>query len=354
MAVLSAMCDLDLVPYDLVVDPPLRTADGTIDTRSGYLVYLGGGVGDAAPLSGWTESERACRRALETAADTVATEGPAAALDELDPQATPAARHGLSLAIADRRAREAGEALYHALGGSHRETVPVNATIGLHDPDTTVERAREAVAAGVETVKLKLAGEAIDEEIERIRAVRAALGPGVTLRGDANGAWSFAQAHRVYAALEPSTLQYIEQPLPAADLAGHARLRGPDRVGVALDESCREHALSTILAAGAADAVVLKPMAIGGPMRARVLATRAEAAGCTAVLTTTIDGVVARTAAVHVAASLHTVTACGLATGDRLATDQGPDPTSVVDGAITVPQRPGHGVTEIDDRYVPA
>lgn len=345
---------MKIVPYNLTLDPPLRTADGTIDARSGYLVYLDGGIGDAAPLPGWTESDRACRRALETAADRLAADGPRAAMDELDPQATPAARHGLALAIADRRAQAAAEPLYHALGGTHRETVPVNATIGLCDTDTTVERAHSAVAAGMQTVKLKLDGEAIDKEISRIRAVRAALDPAVRLRGDANGAWSFAQAERVYAALEPSTLEYIEQPLPAADLTGHARLRGPDRVGVALDESCRDLALSTILAADAADVIVLKPMAIGGPMRTRALAMRAHNAGCTPVITTTIDGVVARTGAVHIAASLPTMTAHGLATADRLATDQGPDPARVTDGAIAVPQQPGHGVTQIDDRYTPA
>ncbi|MFP4217707.1 MAG: mandelate racemase/muconate lactonizing enzyme family protein [Salinarchaeum sp.] len=344
---------MEIVPYDLTLDPPLRTADGTINARSGYLVYLDGGVGDAAPLPGWTESDRACRRALETTANRLAADGPAAALDELDSQATPAARHGLALAIADRRAQVAVKPLYRALGGSHRETVPVNATIGICDTDTTIKRARSAVAAGVQTVKLKLNGEAIDDEIDRIRAVRTALDPPVRLRGDANGAWSFTQAERVYAALEPATLEYIEQPLPAADLSGHARLRGPDRVGVALDESCRDHALSTILAADTADVVILKPMAVGGPMRARALATRAHAAGCTPVITTTIDGVVARTGAVHVAASLPESTAHGLATADRLVTDQGPDPAPVTDGAIAVPQQPGHGVTQIDDRYTP-
>ena len=43
---------MEIVPYNLALDPPLRTADGTIDARSGYLVYLDGGVGDAAPLPG--------------------------------------------------------------------------------------------------------------------------------------------------------------------------------------------------------------------------------------------------------------------------------------------------------------
>ena len=60
-------------------------------------------------------------------------------------------------------------------------------------------------------------------------------------------------------------------------------------------------------------------------------------------MTTTIDGVVARLAALHVAAAVPDIGACGLATGDRLARDLAPDPTRVADGEMTVPQTDGLG-----------
>jgi len=56
------------------------------------------------------------------------------------------------------------------------------------------------------------------------------------------------------------------------------------------------------------------------------------------VVTTTVDGVVARTAAVHVAAAIPDVAPCGLATAELLAEDLGPDPAPVDDGRISVPQ----------------
>jgi len=86
-------------------------------------------------------------------------------------------------------------------------------------------------------------------------------------------------------------------------------------------------------------------MALGGVDRARDAAVRARGAGATPVVTTTVDAVVARTAAVHLAASLAPVAPCGLATGDRLERDLTADPAPVSDGAIRVPQLPGIGPT---------
>jgi L-alanine-DL-glutamate epimerase-like enolase superfamily enzyme len=69
------------------------------------------------------------------------------------------------------------------------------------------------------------------------------------------------------------------------------------------------------------------------------------------VVTTTIDGAVARTAAVHCAATIPSVFACGLATADRLAEDVGPDPAPVEDGSIRVPQSPGLADEDTRDRW---
>jgi L-alanine-DL-glutamate epimerase-like enolase superfamily enzyme len=99
-----------------------------------------------------------------------------------------------------------------------------------------------------------------------------------------------------------------------------------------------------VLDADAADVVVLKPMVLGGPDLAREAATRACEAGVEPVVSTTIDTVVARTGAVHLAASIPDVGACGLATASMLRSDLAPDPATVEDGTITVPQDPGLGL----------
>ncbi|TKX82135.1 mandelate racemase/muconate lactonizing enzyme family protein [Halorubrum sp. SD626R] len=358
-----------LRPFAVGLTRPLGTARGDIAEREGFLVGVGSedrvdgdgvsapGLGEAAPLPGWTESLSACESALRA----VRTDDGALlpdALDRLDPVETPAARHGLALALADATAREADRSLASHLAAERglptpTDAVPVNATVGDGDPETTAAAVERAVDEGFDCVKVKVGARSLAADVERLRAVREAVGDGVALRADANGAWDRATARDALDRLASLDLAYVEQPLPADDLDGAAALRGDrgDRDGddegtdsavpIALDETLASHGLDAVLDAGAADVVVLKPMALGGPDRALATAARARAAGVEPVITTTIDAVVARTAAVHVAAAVPDVAPCGLATASLLADDLAPDPCPVAGGEVPVPNGPG-------------
>lgn len=322
--------------FSLALANPLDTARGRIDAREGALVRVGGdgprGVGETTPLPGWTEGLDEALAALASADEAT----PLAALD-----ATPAARHGLATARLDAAARERGQSLAERLAdGSPADAVPVNATVGDASPDETAARAREAVAAGFDCLKVKVGARSVAADAERLRAVREAA-PDATLRADANGAWDETEATEALDAFAAVDLAYVEQPLAGADLAGHRRLRETTETPLALDESLAEYGLSELLAADAADLLVLKPMALGGPDRTVAAARRAREAGLDAVVTTTIDAVVARTAAVHAAAAIPDVPACGLATGAMLAEDLYPDPAPIENGAVRIPDGSG-------------
>lgn len=349
--------------FSLPLSDPLGTARGTISEREGFVVRLVAdrtvGVGEAAPLPGWTESLDACEAALERAVSE-RDDGTPVETTLQGLAGTPAARHALASALLDARARAAGTPLYRPLAreyGGERpgpvRTVPANATVGDGSPPATATAATDAVDAGYGTVKLKVGARSVEADIERVAAVRERC-PSVTLRADANGAWDRESAERALTALAEHDVAYVEQPLPAdatrdanghrRDLVGHAALR-EGAVGIALDESLAAGDTDSItesLDAGAADVLVLKPMALGGPDRAREAATAARQAGVTPVVTTTIDGALARATAVHVAASIPDVPACGLATGGRLGADLlDDDPASVGDGSVRVPDGPG-------------
>jgi len=347
------MTDASVRPFSLPLRSPLATARGTIDRREGFLLRVEDGdhvgVGEATPLPGWTESREACRRALDAACEALRADGLETEFDEVDSELGdaelgPAARHAVTLACADLAARRADRPLYRELGGTRRvESVPVNATVGDADAGETALAAESAADAGFDCVKVKVGSRSVSADVERLRAVREVVGLDVELRADANGAWSRSQAREAFDALVDLDVRYVEQPLPADDLAGHADLRG-EPVGVALDESLAAHGVADVLAAGAADALVLKPMALGGVTVAHDGVVRAEQAGVTPVVTTTIDAVVARTAAVHVAATVDDPVAMGLATADRLAEDLAPDPAPVADGRVVVQRAKGNGV----------
>lgn len=324
--------------FSLPLRRPLSTAHGEITDRTGFLVSVDAptpGVGEATPLPGWTESLDDCRAALESA--DLAGTSDLTALDALPP----AARHGVALALLDARARGEGLPLYRSLGASDRvESVPVNATVGDDGPEATADAVADAVAEGFQAVKIKVGVRSVEADLDRVAAVRAAC-PDVELRLDANGGWSATEADQAFDELAVHDVAYVEQPLSAESLEDHADLRGRG-VGVALDEGLYEHGLDAVLSAGVADALVVKPMAMGGPDVALETAVLARGAGIDPVVTTTVDGAFARAAAVHVAAAIPDVGPCGLATGTLLQSDLIPDPAPITDGAAAVPQKEGN------------
>jgi o-succinylbenzoate synthase len=343
--------------FALDLTEPLATARGTIDRREGFLVTVAvdgtRGVGEATPLPGWTESLADCRDALDRAPDDVR-----AALDEVDPATTPAARHGLESALLDARGRARDVPAYRLLAGSGAPTgasgadspsdrvdrVPVNATLGDADVAPLVEAAETAVDAGFDCLKIKVGAESLERDVERLQAVRDAVAEDVALRADANASWDRSTAERAVDAFAGIGCSLLEQPLAVDELDAHATLRGRG-VRIALDEGALHYSPAAIAAADAADAIVCKPMALGGPVRASEVAGRARERGLTPIVSTTLDAAVGRAAAVHVAAAVPDVEHCGLATAGRLQSDVAPDPAPIEDGAARVPQEPGLGVT---------
>ena len=326
-----------LEPFELSLSTPLETAAGRIDDRRGFLLRVsdgeGEGIGEATPLPGWTESETRCRAALQ-AIETVDDD----VLADLDASA---ARHGLSLALADLHARREGVPLARWFGAeTSTDRVPVNATVGDLAPAETRARATEAVEEGFRTLKLKIGVRPVGEDVARVREVREAVGDGVDLRLDANGAWGREEAESALEALSVFSPEYVEQPLSAADIDGIRALESD--VPIALDESLRTGDLERCLEV--ADVLVCKPMVFGGPDRVLEVADRARGAGVEVVLTTTIDAVVARLGTLALAAAVSPGTAHGLATGGLFAEDLGTDPAPVSEGSIRLPSAPGLGI----------
>jgi o-succinylbenzoate synthase len=329
--------------FELPLRRPLSTARGDIDRRRGFVVSgrVGEavGVGEATPLPGWTESYDDCRRALDLVDDL------SAALSTGILDDAPAARHAVAGALFDARARGQHVSLARFLVGDHApvaERVPVNATVGDDSAAATAAAVREAVDAGYDCVKVKVGGGGVDRDVDRLRAAREAA-PSVGLRADANGAWSRGEAEGFVAGVADHglDLDYVEQPLAPDAVADHAALRAGTDVRIAVDETLARESVDDVLAAGAADVLVLKPMALGGPARTLGVAERAAEAGVESVVTTTIDAAVARVTALHVAAALDSPPPCGLATAGLLEHDVAADPAPVSEGAMTLPDGPG-------------
>ena len=213
-------------------------------------------------------------------------------------------------------------------GEPRAASVAVNALIGAESLQASVMAARDAVADGFTTLKLKGGGEASTADLlGRLLAVRAAVGPAVRLRLDVNGAWSPDVARERLAAIASVDLELVEQPVApgpgvAAVLAG---LRAATGMALAADESVSSaSAAAGLLRAGAVDVLVVKPARVGGPSTALASAGLARAAGVGVIISTLLETGVGLRAALVTAAMLPgegRELAHGLATGSMLATD---------------------------------
>jgi o-succinylbenzoate synthase len=208
-----------------------------------------------------------------------------------------------------------------------RDSIPVNVTVPPVDP----ERARAIVtASSCATAKVKVAE---GDDLERVAAVRDALGPSGKLRVDANGGWTTDEAERAIKALDRYDLEYVEQPV--ASLEEMARLRRRVDVPLAADESVRT-AEDPLHVAGleAADIVVLKVQPLGGVRRALEVA---EATGLPCVVSSAVETSVGIAAGLALAAALPELPyACGLATVELLAGDVVAEPLLPLEGEIAV------------------
>ncbi|MDR2374311.1 MAG: o-succinylbenzoate synthase [Bifidobacteriaceae bacterium] len=231
-----------------------------------------------------------------------------------------------------RAAREAAEV---AFPPPRRLTVPVNAIIPAVGPQAAARLA--AASGGCVTAKVKVAepGQGAAEEIDRVAAVRDALGPAGKIRIDANGAWDPDTAVERIAALDRAArgLEYAEQPCPS--VAELAQVRRRVQVPIAADESIRRAADPfEVKRQQAADLVVLKVQPLGG---VRACLRLAQALDLPVVVSSAVETSVGLAMGVALAAALPRLDfACGLGTGQLLAGDVTPQRLLVSDAVLPV------------------
>lgn len=240
------------------------------------------------------------------------------------------------------------------------EPVPVGAIIGFGGPDAGADAAAQAVELGFETLKLRAGFErTTDQLIERLRAIRGAVGPQPRLRVDAGGAWDLATATERIQAIESFRIEFVEQPLAIRELAGHAALRERVRIPIALDEDIEsEGAARAALAEGAADVIVVKPARVGGLAATLRIAAAASPAGASVVLGTYFETGVGIAAVLRIAAALRTAAphrtrqepAHSLATAGILVHDLLRVPLPIEKGRMAVPSAISLDDAEVD-RY---
>jgi len=348
---------LEAIPVGLPFARPYVTATGRLDRREMLIVRIAAadgtvGWGDAVPMSlrggpgldvVRDDLERRCLPALTGTAISSNAE----AISRCRSAGAGAqALSAIDIALLDLRGRLEGRPAWRLLGATAAADVRCNATLGADEPGPAAAAAAAAMRSGFGTIKVKV-GDA--EDVERVRAVRAAAGPGMRLRVDANGAWTLEEALARLATIEPLGIELTEQPCAAAAELGAVRKASP--IPVVADESVTD--LDDAVggyARGHFDAATLKLAKVGGPNAAVAIAATVPA-----YLSSALDS------AIGIAAAVHTVQAMkrrdfaagrahGLATSALFA-DNVADDGALSGPEIAVTDRPGLGI-DVDESAI--
>lgn len=197
------------------------------------------------------------------------------------------AKAAIEMACVDLSARVAGMPVYTYLGGAVKDSLQFNAWIGILPPDAAAKETLQWKTQGFRSAKVKVGGN-IEADRDRVKAIREAVGADFNLRIDANAGYDADTSIKLARMVAPFNLQLFEQPVPADDVAGMARVRkAANAVGVPImaDESVLDHAsLINIIRLDAADIVKVKVMKQGGFLNTRRMIATAEAAGIRCVV----------------------------------------------------------------------
>ncbi len=243
--------------------------------------------------------------------------------------------------------------VYKLMGGA-RKQITTDITISVNDPDMMVQDALRAVARGYDCLKMKV-GVNPELDVARLRAVRAAVGKDITIRIDANQAWTPKQAIRILNNMQEQGLEIelVEQPVKACDLEGLKYVTDHSYVPVLADESVFSPAdAMTILKMGAADLINIKLMKCGGLYNALKIASAAEIYGVSCMIGCMLEAKISVNAAVHLACAKNIITKVDL-DGPVLCSE---DP--ILGGAvfdekqITVSDAPGLGIAGIEPGHI--
>jgi L-alanine-DL-glutamate epimerase-like enolase superfamily enzyme len=259
------------------------------------------------------------------------------------------AKAAVEMACVDLAARVARMPVHTYLGGAVKERLLFNAWIGILTPDEAVKETMSWKQRGFRSAKIKVGGN-IEADRDRVKAVREAVGPDFHIRIDANAGYDADTSIQLAKMVAAFRLQLFEQPVPADDIAGMARVRREANAAglpIMADESVLDHAsLIRIIKMDAADIVKVKVMKQGGFLNTRRMIATAEAAGIRCVVGHGFGLGINTMAEVMLAATSKNVIdglECvgPLKTADDIVTQK----MDLMSGSIALPGGPGLGVT---------
>lgn len=249
-------------------------------------------------------------------------------------------KSAFDMALHDLAAQHAGLPLYAFLGGKNNKILTTDMTVSLGPPEKMRADAVRFQQGGFPAIKVKLGGP-LAEDVARVRAIRAGIGPAHPLRVDANQGWQTAErAIAVLQALAEFNIEHCEEPILRQHFMELSRVRAASLIPIMADESCSdEYDAQRLIQLGACQLLNIKLGKSSGFQRAQRIARLGAAAGLTLQVGGFLESRLGMTAAAHLALTNDAIRHCDFDPPLMFAEDP-------VLGGIRY--RPG-GVVEVSD-----
>ena len=352
---------IDAIPVALPLRAPMKMAGITITRAENLLVrvestdgMVGWGEAPSAPtmtgdtLGGLVAAVRDHLSSLLIGKDAGNNHGPMLRRALVG---NSGAHSAVEMALLDLVGRATGTRLIDIVARPRRQHLAPMWLLGNATVEQDIAEAQAKRAEGFDFFKLKIGVKPIAVEIKAAHAIREAL-PDATLCADANCGLTLAAARRYAERTRDANLTFIEQPLPADDIAALRALARSTRTPIGMDESI--HSLADIEAARRAGAkgISLKLIKLGGFRQAFAAGKLCKKLGLKINVAAKIaESSIGTAAAVHLACAVPNVDWGVSLTNFYLAEDIVKTPLRIVDGAVALPDGPGLGV-DVDEAAV--
>jgi L-Ala-D/L-Glu epimerase len=353
--------DIEIYAFDVPLVAPFRISIGEMSAANDVLVRVRTdsgliGIGEACPfppITGETQATNiAAARAIRDmliGKDPLAIDAALRLMGAIV-HSNPSMVAAFDMALFDILGQAAGLPLFRLLGGD-KSTFESDITTGIDTPEVMAAGAKKHAGMGYKTLKVKI-GLDPDQDFERLRAVREAVGDAVTLRIDANQGYTVPQAIYALKKIDKLRIQLVEQPVLASDIAGLKQVRSESPIPIMADESCFLPADALrLVKAEACDFMNIKIMKAGGILNAVRIAHIADAANMRCMVGCMLETRIALTAAAHVVASQANIVYADLDGNAEHTADPVIGGMTTKAGIVTVPEKPGLGC-DIDPAFL--
>jgi L-Ala-D/L-Glu epimerase len=227
--------------------------------------------------------------------------------------ANPAAKAAIDIACYDLMGKYTGKPVYDLIGGKYHDQLTFAKVLSIEDPEIMSEKAKQAIALGYSSLKLKV-GFDLFTDLERVKAVRKAVGYEIPIRVDVNQGWQdYSTAAGALPLLEPLRISWLEQPIKMGDFDGLSELRKKTVIPIMADESVHNGShLNEIIKKNAADKINIKLMKTGGIYPAIHMAKTAEYAGISCQVGSMVESSIGSAAGYHTAIARKNITSTEL------------------------------------------